>query len=148
MGKLIDLTDKLKQLTPDRVEKEVLIIVKANEEVATNLNTDQLFGGKDSKGVNLPKYSLRSVQIFRKPAGPMRLFDEGDFYRGFFLKADKFPIIFQSSDRKTGKIADMLASRGHNPDDIYGLQKSNLTEFSKVYVLEDLQKFLREFIRV
>jgi len=58
------------------------------------------------------------------------------------------PVVFESSDRKTGKIADLLASKGHNPDDIYGLQKSNLADFSKSYVLPELQKFFRNFIHV
>jgi len=148
MGKLLELTSKLHQLTPERMEKEVLIAVQSNEQAATNMNTDQLFGGEDSKGKKLPPYSRRSVEVFGKQAGPMTLFDTGDFYRGFFVKAEKFPVVFESSDRKTGKIADLLESKGENPDDIYGLNKTNLTDFARSYVLEDLQKFLRNFIHV
>ena len=148
MGKLLELRDKLYQLTPERMEKELLVIVKDNEDVATNMNTNQLFGGEDSKGKKLPDYSIRSVQVFGKRAGPMTLFETGDFYRGFFVKADKFPIVFESSDRKTGKIADLLESKGTNPDDIYGLNKTNLTDFARSYVLEAYQNFIRNFIRV
>lgn len=148
MGKLIDLTNKLHQLTPERMTKEVLNIVKSNQETATNLNTDQLFSGEDAKGNKLPNYSERSVQVFGKHPGPWTLFESGSFYRGFFVRADKFPVVFESSDLKTGKIADALLSKGENPEDIYGLNKSNLTYFSRNYVLEDLQKFLHDFLRV
>jgi len=148
MGKLLELTSKLHQLTPERMERGLLVIIKENEEVITNMNTDQLFAGEDSKGKKLPPYSRRSVEVFGKEAGPMTLFDTGDFYRGFFVKTDKFPVVFESSDRKTGKIADLLESKGTNPDDIYGLNKTNLTDFARAYVLEDIQKFLRKFIHV
>lgn len=148
MGKLLDLHNRLQQLTPERIEKEVLVIVKDNEQVATNMNTDQLFSGQDSKGKNLPSYSRRSVEVFGKQDGPMKLFETGDFYRGFFVKADKYPIVFESSDRKTGNIADLLESKGHEPDDIYGLNKTNLTDFSRSYVLEDFRKFIRDFLGI
>ena len=148
MGKLLDLTARLHQLTPERMEKELLIVIKDNQDVATNMNTDQLFGGEDAKGKKLPDYSRRSVEVFGKESGPMTLFETGDFYRGFFLKADKFPVVFESSDRKTGKIADLLESKEHNPDDIYGLNKTNLTDFARSYVLEAYQNFIRNFIRV
>jgi len=148
MGKLIEISNKLRQLTAQRLEAEVLIIIRENETTLTNMNTDQLFQGQDAKGKSLPDYSERSVQVFGKPSGPMKLFDTGDFYRGFFVRADKFPVVFESSDRKSGKIADLLASRGEDPDDIYGLNKTNLADFSKSFVLPDLQKFLRDFLHV
>ena len=146
MGKLFALRDKLLQLTPDAIGDQLLVIVKQNEEVATNLNTDQLFAGKDSEGNDLPDYSKRSVEVFGKKAGPWRLFETGDFYRGFFTNTDRFPIVFGSHDQKTGKIADALLSKGHNPDLIYGLQKQNLANFNKNYVLEGVQKFSRGFL--
>ena len=148
MGKLIDLSNRIKQLTAQRLEAEVLIIIRENETTLTNMNTDQLFQGQDAKGKSLPDYSERSVQVFGKPSGPMKLFDTGDFYRGFFVRADKFPVVFESSDRKTGKIADLLAAKGEDPDDIYGINKANLKDFSRNYLLPDLQKFLRNFLHV
>lgn len=148
MGRFIEMANKVKSLTPKRISDELLVIIKKHETIATNLNTDQLFQGEDAKGKKLPNYSDRSVQVFGKPSGPMRLFETGSFYRGFFIRAEKFPAVFESSDLKTGHIADLLASKGHNPDDIYGLQKDNITDFARSYVLEDLQKFLRDFIRV
>lgn len=148
MGKLLELSNRLRQLTPQRLEAEVLVILNKNEQVFTDMNADQLYQGEDAKGNKLPDYSERSVTVFGKPNGPMRLYETGSFYRGLFLDTSKFPVIVFSSDQKTGKIADLLASRGHNPDDIYGLQKPNLKDFSRSYVLPDLQKFIRDFIHV
>lgn len=140
---LAQLASKFRKLTPEAMEKIVLNSLKKNEGIVTGMNTDQLWRGEDAEGKKLPEYSERSVQVFNKPPGPMRLFDEGDFYRGFFIKTDKFPVVFDSRDNKTGKIAEMLAAKGHNPDDIYGLQKENATDLARSYVLEDIQKVLR-----
>jgi|SRR5688572_651643 len=148
MGKVLQLVAKLNQLTVSRLNEEVLASIERHETVVTNMNTDQLFQGQDSKGNSLPDYSERSVTVFGKPSGPMRLFDSGAFYRGFFLDTSKFPVVIFSNDSKTGKIAELLAARGENPDDIYGLQKHNLTDLAKSYVLPDLKKFFRNFIHV
>lgn len=148
MATLKEMRDRISELTPQRMEEEVLNSVQKNEDIATGMNTDQLFAGEDSQGKSLPNYSQNSVQVFGKPSGPMRLFDEGDFYRGFFVKADKFPISIFSHDNKTGRIADMLAAKGANPDAIYGLQKQNLKEFTRTYVLEDLQETVRRTMGV
>lgn len=147
MAKLNVLIARLGQLS-EMIEPETLAIIKKHEETATNMNTDQLFAGEDAHGVKLPDYSERSITVFGKPAGPMRLFESGDFYRGFFLDTSKFPVIVFSSDSKTGKIADLLSSKGHNPDSIYGLNKSNLADFSRSYVLPDLQRQVRELLGV
>lgn len=148
MGKLFAFRDKLRQLTPEKIGEQLLIIVKENEATAVDMNTAQLFSGKDSQGINLPDYSEKSVEVFGKPKGPWRLFDTGDFYRGFFANTDRYPIVFESKGIATGKIADALLAKGRNPDHIYGLQKQNLAEFTKSYVLEGLQKSNRNFLGV
>lgn len=124
------------------MENELLAIVNDNETTATNLNTDQLFQGEDSRGDKLPDYSATSVNVFGKPSGPIRLFDTGDFYRGFFVHADKFPVVFDSRDSKRDELAKNFGN------DIFGLQKQNIKELAQVYVLPDLQKFIRDFLRL
>jgi hypothetical protein len=54
----------------------------------------------------MPPYSDASVTIFGKPSGAIRLFDEGDFYRGFYLTTKKFPFIVSSKDAKTDMLVD------------------------------------------
>lgn len=143
MGKLLQIAEKLKGLTPDSIDKATLKSFKENEQAATNLNTDQLYQGKETNGSFLPDYSKRSVEVFGKPAGPMKLFETGAFYRGFFVKSDKFPIVFSSHDSKTEKLTKAFGS-----DEIFGLSKENLTDFSRSYLLPDLQNFIRKFFHV
>jgi hypothetical protein len=148
MGKLIDMTNKLKQLSPQRMTEEVLVIVQKNEQVATNMVTDQMFQGQDAKGNEFPEYSDRSVTVFGKRPGPWTGYSTGDLYSHVFMNAKKFPVVFGSSSLHAALFANSLVSKDQEPDDTYGLQKQNLADFSKSYVLPDLQKFLRDFLHV
>jgi len=130
------------------MRKQTLKSLKNNQETAINFNTDQLFAGELADGSKMPDYSITSVTVFNKPPGPWRLYETGAFYRGIFMQTDKFPVVFSSKDSKTGKIADMLAAKGGNPDEIFGLNKQNLKDIAKEYVLPDLQSFIRSLIRV
>lgn len=122
------------------MEELTLQSIRDNEQQATNANTDQLFSGVDSLGFELPPYSKRSVQVFGKPEGPIRLFDTGNFYRGFFIKAKQFPIEIDSTDSKTNKLVVNFGL------DIFGLTKANLEDFSRSYVLPTLQEKIRSFL--
>jgi len=148
MATIFQFRDRVSQLSTEKIESDLLTIVKKNEETVTNMNTDQLFGGKDAKGNDLPDYSKRSVEVFGKRAGPWRLFETGDFYRGFFVKVDKFPISIFSNGMKTGEIADSLLAKGRNPDDIYGLNQANQSDLNKSYILGDLQKTIRDTLGI
>lgn len=148
MSKIKAMADRLRVATPEVMRSKVLEIVKDNEQTAVNLNTDQLFSGKLANGQDMPEYSMVSVLQFGKPAGPYRLYDTGDFYRDFFIKANKFPIVFDSKDFKTPSIMQLIESKGQDPDEIFGLNKQNFTELARVYVLPDLQGYVRSLIRV
>ncbi len=149
MATIFQWRDRVGQLTTEKVEEDLLTIVKANEQTITNMNTDQLFQGQDAKGESLPDYSKRSVEVFGKPSGPWRLFETGDFYRGFFAKVSKsFPVSIFSSGKNTGKIADSLLAKGRNPDDIYGLNKTNQSDLNKSYILGYFQKSVRKVLGI
>lgn len=148
MSKIKAMADRLRVATPEVMRSKVLEIVKDNEQTAVNLNTDQLFSGKLANGQDMPEYSMVSVLQFGKPAGPYRLYETGKFYRDFFIKANKFPIVFDSKDFKTPSIMQLIESKGQDPDEIFGLNKQNFTELARVYVLPDLQGYVRSLIRV
>lgn len=128
LSKLKAYTESLKKVTVQAQIDGLLKIVRDNEERITAMNTDQLFSGKKSDGLNLPDYSRVSVEVYGKPAGPIRLYDEGDFYRGFFLRADKFPVIFSSRDHKTEMLQNDFGIT------IFGLTGENKRELLQVYL--------------
>src|SRR5690242_18820939 len=98
MGKLQDIANGLSELTEESIKQAALQSFSDNQRAATDLNTDQLFQGKQADGGFLPDYSERSVTVFGKPPGPMRLFETGAFYRGFFVKVEKDKAVFGSTD--------------------------------------------------
>jgi hypothetical protein len=112
------------------------------------MNTDQLFAGKLANGQDMPSYSERSVQQFGKRPGPYQLYEEGDFYRGFFMDANKFPVIFDSRDSKTPMIMELIESKGQDANEIFGVNKANFKELARVYTLPEIQEKIRSAIRL
>lgn len=130
------------------MRQELLKSLKRNESVAVNMITDQLWSGELGDGTQMPPYSPTSVAKFGKPAGPWRLYDQGDYYKGIFMEAAKFPVMFDNRDPKTGKIAEMLEAKGGNADEILTINSSNKDDLARNYILTDLQNYLRSIIRL
>ena len=142
MGKLNDYIARLEAVTVESQERDILEIIKSQETIITNLNTDQLFEGERSDGTILPDYSPVSVEAYGKPAGPIRLYDEGDFYRGFFIETDNFPVMFGSRDSKS----EMLKNEfGKN---IFGLTTENLIELNQSYLRTRVQAYYSRLLSV
>ncbi len=136
----------LKALTPERVEGLVLMIVKRNENILLDFNTQQLLEGKDSLGKPIdPIYASAHYAEFKlhlNPRGVVDLKVTGEFHNSIFLSANVFPIIFKASDPKTPELLEKYGV------DILGVQKQNLKEFTFVYLLPDLRTALHNLIRV
>ena len=134
----MSLTKFIDNLKKFDLEKELLRVVKDNERVIIDLNTeDQLFQkGIDSKGNVLPgPYAPFTIEIKRakgQPTDRITLKDEGDFHGSFFVDAGSFPIRIDASDSKRNKL---VAEWG---EDIFGLTPESMTELRKD-VLPDLQ---------
>lgn len=109
-----------------------------NAELIENLNRDQLSEGLRSDGSVLPDYSPVSV-LMGKPPGPIRLFDEGDFYEGINLSVFDDTIRFEGEDPKT----EMLMSRYGNM--ILGLTEESKQELINIVKPRIISK-LREFM--
>jgi hypothetical protein len=95
-----------------------------NEAFVSELNQSQLAEGQRPDGTSLPNYSATSVNSFGKPAGPIKLFDTGDFYQGIEPLFEDSGFDINGLDSKT----DMLISRY---GDILGLSKDSVDLLGK-----------------
>lgn len=138
MGKLKKAIANLRKIkVQEIVEKNVL----KNEDEIVDLNTEgQLSEGQYANEGYLPDYSPTSVEVFGKPAGAIRLFDEGDFYRGFYLRTKEFPFFVDSKDSKT----DMLVEK--YGEDIFGFTKESKGEIKDI-ILEGVQSDFKTAIK-
>lgn len=146
MGKLKDIANKLAGITPDAIDAKILQIIRDNQTLIIDLNLFQLDSGKDSNDVPLdPPYrnaNYAEFKLYLNPKGVVDLRVTGRFWAGFFMKADKFPITFGSTDEKAGALEAKYGK------EIFGLDKQHLEEVSRGMVLPLLQSYLREAIHV
>lgn len=96
----------------ERLEKvDILLSMQiALEETASEAVKQQklqLQQGLRSDDTTLPDYSFRSVFQYGKPPGPIRLYDQGDFYQGFLFDVRPGYYVLTSADQKT----EMLKNR-------------------------------------
>lgn len=148
MGKLRDIAKKLASVTIEQEEKFILRVIKEHEDVITNMNTDQLFQGIRSDGSEMPAYSKASVEVYGKPDGPIRLFDTGDFYRGFIVHAEKFPVLIDSTDSKTTMLVEGNKYKKGYGVQIFGLTKENKEDLNKNYFLDKIQEYFKELLKL
>lgn len=117
------------------VEKQIV----KNEDYITELNTNQLFAGEKSNGQSLPNYSPTSVNVFGKPSGAIRLYDEGDFYDGFYLsKKDSFPFELDSRDSKSDELQDRYGI------EIFGLTNDSTDDLNEEILPEIQSSFIEQ----
>lgn len=99
--------------------------LQARPDIIAELNRDQLRQGQTSNAASLPPYSNVSVNKFGKTAGPIKLYDTGDFYKGIKPEFAQTSFTIEDSDFKT----DMLKDR--YGDDILGLTQENIGELAQ-----------------
>lgn len=119
--KITQLRDRLASVTVEEQESNILRILKENESYLLDLNTGQLLKGVDSDALPLkPVYKSERYAAFKltlNPEGVVDLRLTGAFYHGFFIEADKFPVIFDSTDEKTSELKSRYG------DKIFGLDQ-------------------------
>lgn len=146
MGKVAELTAKLKALTPTKVEALALEVIGKHAAEFIKLNEAQLFEGKTDRGADIkPQYASASYANYKlkyNPLGVVDLFLTGAFYGSFFLYATQFPIFIFATDEKTNKLVDKYGAN------IFGLTKEHLSEISRQDILPDFGKAIREAIRL
>lgn len=139
MTKLEQLEVKLRRVTEEEQEKNILRIVANNEHYLVDLNTFQLMHGKDTDGVFIePPYrsvSYAHYKLFLNPLGVVDLFLTGDFQKSIFIKADSFPITFDAGDSKKSELVNKYGK-------ILGLNEEN-----KKIMVEHIKSQVQEYYR-
>lgn len=144
MGKIRDLTEKLKTVNEDVINQGLLTIVKNNQSEALDLNTSQLFAGKDSNDQSLGSYKsaeYAKLKLSLNPAGVVDLKLTGNFYSGFFADTSRFPIQFGSTDEKADTLMQTYGQ------DIFGLDQTNLEQFRQD-IKPDIQNLFKSFLQL
>lgn len=147
MGKLTDLKNKLKTFTPEKQEKDILLIIKDHEEDVLDFNRSQLFQGHDSEGKTLGEYHSREYAEIKAVMNPFRVVDlkfTGSLYDKMFLKAQKFPITIDSSDEKR----DMLVGGDAYGEDIFGLTEDSKFQLNREVLKEPIAKYYGDMLKV
>lgn len=96
MATLSQLLARIQQID---IAKEVEDAFNQEAYFAEDLNREQLMGGLGGDRP-MPEYSIKSITKYGKPAGRIRLYDEGDFQKGITYKAEGDTIKAFSTDRK------------------------------------------------
>lgn len=124
-------------------ERILLLAIKDTKEEMLDLNRDQLLAGKTAENKRVGKYRSASYAKYKKTLNPNGVVDlklTGRFHGSFFIKADKFPLIFGARDSKTN---DLVEKYGET---IFGLTKASLQTVSqsiKNNYLARVRKFLQ-----
>jgi hypothetical protein len=103
--KLIRIKDRLERFhlnVPIMIEETL----KELTPVIEDLLGEQLQRGERGDGTILPNYSPVSVHVYGKPAGPIRLFETGAFYRGMTLEVTAKDFEIKDTDSKTAKLTN------------------------------------------
>jgi len=144
MATLHDFKEKLKGLELDKMLNQV---IRDTEEALLNLVTSQLEVGLRGNGAPMPDYLSITYADFKKnivgSLAPFLTPDlklEGDFYAGFYAKADLFGITIGSTDWKEAKLEKKYGSS------IFILTKENLEVYSREVILPELLIKIRQHL--
>lgn len=143
----MELNQIVKRIRSFDLEREVLKVVKDNDNIAIDLNTDaQLFEkGIDSNNDLLPgPYANRTIDDKRlkgQRTDHITLRDTEDFHNSFFMNASSFPVIIDASDSKTSELKSEWG------EGIFGLTTDSQSEFN-AEILPDLQDVYKKAVGV
>lgn len=133
LNKLIQNFEKLPQLATEAM----LFQIDVSKDKITDLNKEQLQDGRRADNSYLPNYSERSVKVYGKPEGRIRLYDTGDFYDGFDVKTNN-----QSKEIELyGKDLKTQMLKNEYRKEIIGLTPQSIEKFISL-IKENLNKTL------
>lgn len=139
MGKIEDVIGRLKVSEAEQT-KVILEIIDRNKAIVLDLNTKQLFEGRNNKGEQIkPPYKNPKYAEFKRTLNPFGVVDlrlTGDFHNSFFINDTSFPITFGASDEKTGELVQKYG------EDIFGLTVASKAELSE-QIREEIKDYYR-----
>ena len=103
MATLSQLLARIQQID---IAKEVEDAFNDNAWFAEDRNREQLMMGVGGERL-MPDYSEKSVTKYGKPAGPIKLYETGAFYKGITYKAEDGIVKAFSTDEKNDFLEDM-----------------------------------------
>lgn len=136
---MLDTAFKSLDQVAREMETMAELAVEENEHVIVDMNTENLFSGKNAKGQSLDSiggsYSPFTVEMKKlkgQPYDRVTLKDTGDFYEGFFVKRAKMGWEIDSKDEKTQKLKNDWG------EDIFGNTEADEKEINEEYILPEL----------
>ena len=121
----------------------VIEFIKENESMVLDMNTGQIYAGKESTGKPItPEYRPLTIQIktgMGQPTDRVTLKDTGDFHGSFFINYGPNWFTISADDVKTQKIEKKYGV------DIYGLDEKNMEEIIKLlkdHLIVEVKKML------
>lgn len=138
--KLKQLQKRLEKGNAESVKSSMLKMVEADREQLTLLNKEQLFDNKDTLGKSLGVYSAGYAA--KKGSTKVNLLSDGDFYDGFFIQTQKFPVVFSSKDFKTKFLV------GRYGKNIFGLSKDSRDTYIQASFKRRFKNYLRDLLRL
>lgn len=146
MGRLDEIISKLQSITEDVIDQGLLKVVEKNKSEAIDLNTRQMFAGKDSQGQPLGGYRNQQYAAFKNylnPAPGFGVMDwklTGKLYNEWYVDTSKFPIQFGSTDEK-------YATLKQQNEEAAGLDQTSL-ETLRQDIKPDIQELFRSLLRL
>lgn len=132
--------DILKKLEKVDLLLSMQVALEETAREAVSQQKQQLQQGLRSDDSTLPDYSFRSIFQYGKPPGPIRLYDQGDYYRGMYFVVHGKEFFLDSADEKT----TMLKKR--YGEDIAGLgseAKENYIDVLEPVFLGQIKDYLK-----
>lgn len=145
MNIISSLAAKLKRIQQD-MPYLIRLVVNENATLLEDMNIAQLEKGQRADGVTLRDYSDRSVRVYGKPPGPIKLFETGKFYRGITVQTIGKTIDVGNTDPKYRGPAspDGNSLAEEFGEDIVGISKENQGVFAREILRPELIKKVRE----
>lgn len=134
-----DIVKTLKSLDK-QVNPFMREIIKEFSPEIEDLNAEQLKKGERSDNASLPDYSPTSVSVYGKPPGPIRLYDQGDFWDGIRTKIEEDGFTLVGTDTKTPKL-----KRDYG-EEIIGLQKSSIEYLENMYIEDEMESKYKTYL--